>query len=317
LIYGVGLTVLGAVGGFFLFALIDASEDAASASAPPSSRADWSEPAPVPADQLPDSLPDALIPPLTSVTEDNPSVYELGCHQNQRLDGARMCEYGPTDGPTVALVGDSHSAQWVPAFEEIVAEEGWHFVSFSKSACPFGLMMVGLDGGTYDSCLAWNNNVIDRLIVEVRPDLVISTASVTNLPVNPDGSIPDSMEERVEMYRSGLTEAVARLTAEGIPVVLMADTPRPGRDIPECLASEESISECSRARDEAEIENIHQVVASELGLPFVDMTDHICTPDVCPAVIDGVIVWRDDGHLTATYSAMLAPVLLNALPDVR
>jgi hypothetical protein len=41
----------------------------------------------------------------------------------------------------------------------------------------------------------------------------------------------------------------------------------------------------------------------------VDMTDAICGPDLCAAVVGNMIVWRDNGHLTATYSLALAPYL--------
>jgi len=36
------------------------------------------------------------------------------------------------------------------------------------------------------------------------------------------------------------------------------------------------------------------------------MTDDICHGEVCPAVIDGYIVFRDVFHLTATFAASLA-----------
>ncbi len=323
--YGVALTVVGALGGLSIFGLIELRERDTVVVAPaPTLDTGVVESGPPQGSlpiaglgdvDIPDSLPDNLLPPLTSVSEDNASVYELGCHQNQRLDGARMCSYGSDSGPTVVLVGDSHAAQWVPAMEVIAAQQGWHFVSFSKSACPFGLMTVGLDGGTYDSCLAWNENVIDRIVDEINPDLVISTSSTTNLPVNDDGSLPER-SVREAMYEAGLTEAVNRLADHEIEVVLLADTPRPGRDIPECLATEESLLACTADREVAITAQLQKSVAMDLGLTYVDMINFICTPTVCPPVVDNVIVWRDDGHLTATYAASLASALFVELPDV-
>ncbi len=270
---------------------------------------------PIPEMILLDGLPPGIVPPLTAVAEDNPSLYEQGCHQNQARPDPIACEYGSSGGPIVVLVGDSQAAQWVPAFEAIVAQEGWHFYSFSKSACPFGLMLMGVRGEPYESCLEWNRNVIALLVDELRPDLVISTSSNSNLPISPDGTIPDT-DQRLDMYRRGLTEAVEELKAAGIQVTLLADTPRPRVDVPECLASEESVAACSVAREEANTYNLQGEVADALGIPFADMADFICTPTVCPAVIENVIVWRDTSHLTATYARSLAAALIRALPDV-
>jgi hypothetical protein len=42
---------------------------------------------------------------------------------------------------------------------------------------------------------------------------------------------------------------------------------------------------------------------------LVDPAKWLCLPEVCPAVIDWTIVYRDDHHLTATMARRLAPLL--------
>lgn len=42
---------------------------------------------------------------------------------------------------------------------------------------------------------------------------------------------------------------------------------------------------------------------------LVDLAEGLFGPDVCPAVIDWTIVYRDDHHLTATMARRLAPPL--------
>jgi len=316
--YGFGLTVIGALSGLSILAFIGINErsESVAVTADIAIAADASGELntiePLPEMKLPDGLPTRLTPSLASVSEDNADLYERGCHQNPRRAEAISCEFGPAEGPKVVLVGDSHAGQWFPAFEEIASDEGWHFYSFTKSACPFGLMLVATGGETYDSCLEWNRNVIDELLNEIRPDLVISTSSNSHLPVNADGSIPETAK-RVAMYEEGLTDAVTELTTAGIQVMLLADTPRPGIDVPECLASEESVVACSVSREDASTRSLHQQVALDLELSFIDMAPFICTPSLCPAVIDGTIVWRDDSHMTATYVRYLAPALKQAV----
>ena len=41
----------------------------------------------------------------------------------------------------------------------------------------------------------------------------------------------------------------------------------------------------------------------------IDPTGRFCLRDVCPAVIGDVLVYRNTGHITATYAATLAPWL--------
>ena len=39
------------------------------------------------------------------------------------------------------------------------------------------------------------------------------------------------------------------------------------------------------------------------------MNDRFCSAQQCPVVQRGVVVFRDDGHLTAAFSLATAPVL--------
>ncbi len=39
------------------------------------------------------------------------------------------------------------------------------------------------------------------------------------------------------------------------------------------------------------------------------MTNALCGDEMCPAVRDGLIVYRDDNHLTGRYAAKMASIL--------
>jgi hypothetical protein len=54
-----------------------------------------------------------------------------------------------------------------------------------------------------------------------------------------------------------------------------------------------------------------EVAASKAtGAGLINLTSAICpgTGD-CPVVINGMIVWRDEHHLTATFSTSLGPAI--------
>ena len=44
------------------------------------------------------------------------------------------------------------------------------------------------------------------------------------------------------------------------------------------------------------------------------MSDLICPYDPCPVVLNGMIVYRDSFHITATFAESLAPELEARLP---
>ena len=46
----------------------------------------------------------------------------------------------------------------------------------------------------------------------------------------------------------------------------------------------------------------------------IDPTSHFCLADLCPAVIGDVLVYRNSGHITASFIATLAPWLERQLP---
>jgi len=58
-----------------------------------------------------------------------------------------------------------------------------------------------------------------------------------------------------------------------------------------------------------------RVAARLTGATVVNLSDVICPgKGKCPAIVDGMIVYRDDHHLTATFAASLAPILGERLP---
>ena len=44
------------------------------------------------------------------------------------------------------------------------------------------------------------------------------------------------------------------------------------------------------------------------GIGYVNVVNWFCSPFYCPAVVDNMVVHRDWGHITDTYSVWLAPM---------
>lgn len=237
-----------------------------------------------------------LLPPLARLRKDIPVVYSSGCHQEETSAEPKACLLGdPAGGKTIVLVGDSHAAQWIPALDRIAKDRGFRLVSFTKSACPFSRVPVGQDK-PYMSCAEWRERVLPE-IVKLKPYLTFTSQSNY-------ASVPQ--EQMIE----GLHGLWGSILETGSRIVAIRNTPFVKFDPSDCLNA--TPAKCHTRRSEGTPSNVLVLAAkaeNNANVVAVDMIDAICGPDVCPAVVGNVIVWRDNHHLTASYSLALAPYL--------
>jgi hypothetical protein len=96
---------------------------------------------------------------------------------------------------------------------------------------------------------------------------------------------------------------------------VIRDTPLAKVNVPDCVAAHtDELTACATPRVQA-LQGAAQVAAVK-GLTkahLIDLSDAICPSDPCAAVIGGVMVWRDDDHLTRTYVRSLTPRLSGLL----
>jgi hypothetical protein len=139
--------------------------------------------------------------------------------------------------------------------------------------------------------------------------------------IPPDGTGAD-WQVSPEMWRGGLRRTYARLATAGIATVAIRGTPRTWFNVPSCLsrraASLPFAQACDYDRDRSLSRSaIAAQTDAARGLPigFVDMNDQICATTRCGVVRNGVIVFTDDNHLTASFTRSVAPVLGARLDD--
>ena len=251
-------------------------------------------------------LPSDVRPRLSNARADEERLRRDGCLAFEGVTRPRECVYGKTGSTfNVALVGDSHAAQWFPALEQVAKTRGWRILTFVKVACPLVDMRVRNISlkREYVECAAFNDGTIKRLR-EVRPDLTLVTMS--RFAIHP------VLERDMTVAAQGA--AFARML-ERIPgrVAVLVDTPDGGRDIPACLARHTAdVRACAISHAIAFARNlgaIERAATKASGADLVDLTTRVCRADPCPVVVDGMIVFRDVRHLTATFSRSLGPDL--------
>ena len=260
----------------------------------------------------------ALAPALADATLDVADLYDDGCHQNKDGVEAKACTYGdPGADVVVALVGDSHAAQWQPTLRVIAEREGWRLETYTKGSCAFADVEQWLStiDAPYETCSRWGDAVRAALLAD-PPTVVVTSNDAVDAVVRDGAKVPSaSLESDVA---EGLARTWEALRAAGSTVVALGDTPWMSTDVPECVAEHDDswATTCTTARAKAVARSAlsqQQAAAAEADVPLIDLDDYVCPGTRCPAIIGGVLVWRDAHHLTATYARTLAPRLAEQL----
>ncbi|MFM9084951.1 MAG: acyltransferase family protein [Acidimicrobiia bacterium] len=250
-------------------------------------------------------LPGNLSPSLEVVAETEPEIYGLGCHDHGE-DVPPTCVFGDESSDvTIALVGDSHAAQWFEPLRALAEREGLRLLSLTRSGCT----PLGVTSGLPEQCRTWFSNVLQR-IGDEAVDLTIVSGFL-----NSDGLVVEPAA-----FARDLADARDALVARS-PVMFIADTPRPGEQIPICLSADPAnISRCHLVRTDAfraDADAIARDVFSTADATYLDLTDAFCAGETCPAVVGTSVVYRDQSHIAPAYALrltdVLAPHVLEAL----
>lgn len=265
------------------------------------------------------AVPRNMTPSLDGVAGDVADVYADGCHHDVEQEAVQDCVYGDSAAKErVAVFGDSHSAQWLPAVEELAGEIGdFSISSYTKSSCPAVSVTVLDNDVPYASCDRWRAAVLDSLVADPPDLVVISSYSHYEL----DGANDEG--ERLQLWSDGLAATVSKLEAAGSEVLVIADTPRFDAAPATCASAHAlDVTRCAGDRDAAfdpQLTAAESDAVAAAGGDYTDLTDYICDQSTCPVIVDNIFVYRDVNHLTATFVKYLAPALrvdVDALLDV-
>ncbi|KAA2256394.1 acyltransferase [Solihabitans fulvus] len=247
-----------------------------------------------------------VFPGPATAREDFPQLAD--CQVPPPAISSPKCLFGDTTSAhRIVLLGDSHAAQWFPAVAEVAKRRGWALEVLTKSGCPLPRITVQSPqlGREYRECDTWRDAALDRVAAGPRPELIVMSA------------LNRYTADRAALAR-GWDYSLGRLGATGAPVVYLRDTPFAAKDIPTCLSGElANWSACAFPRTDGMLADplAEDVVwGRRPALRMVDVTDVLCPPgDRCPAVLDGVLLYRDDAHLTNTAAALLSQRVARSL----
>jgi peptidoglycan/LPS O-acetylase OafA/YrhL len=259
------------------------------------------------------AIPSDLSPDLLSLRDDTPDVGECDYDEHVRI----LCPRGDTSADrTIVVLGNSHAAMWIPAFDRIAEREGYRAYYLVKPNCTAALVEVGdLDNNhePWDECSSFREWALDR-VADLQPDLVVASSSRPNPVVYDDTGTAYRNDEPTydELVRDGWADLFQRLEPLAQRTVLIRDVPKSKDEPGPCMTTgSPHLGDCAfRPVSSLEADSDLPVeVARETGTAFVNPIAWVCWQDHCPAVIGDTIPYRDRGHLSATYAESLADEL--------
>jgi peptidoglycan/LPS O-acetylase OafA/YrhL len=258
-------------------------------------------------------VPANLTPSLADAASDEATPFVDGCFDGFTDNSVNSCNYGDVTAPpskTVVLFGDSHALMWFPAFDNLANQDGWHLIPQAKATCPpinINVYSPSL-GGWYTGCNEWRAAVVAR-IQALHPALVV-------LGFSREYGIPD---DRVVVdgaaWMQGLSSMMTTLRATGAQVVLMGDVPYPQNGlVPDCLSAHLTDAVACTLPKQYPYYNPsgvgqEEAVAAAAGAGYITTQPWFCFDLSCAVIVNNILVYRDDNHITDTYASWLTPVL--------
>ncbi|MFD9369399.1 SGNH hydrolase domain-containing protein [Streptomyces sp. NPDC060020] len=221
------------------------------------------------------------------------------------------CLFGAVDSPDrIVLLGDSHAGQWFSPMLALAAGRGWALQELVKQGCPLPELTVDSPqlGRAYRECDTWRADTLEKLRQQPKPRLIV-IASLNRYTAD------------AGLLAEGWERTLRQLRALGAPIVYVEDTPVPGTDVPACVSGRpESAGACAFSRAEAlRPDPLAERIASGAlpGVRSVGVNPVLCPGDgpTCPAVLDRILLYRDDAHLTNAAAVVLTNRLERLLTE--
>ena len=257
---------------------------------------------------------------IDAASENRPQDSSEECHLTRKEGQQPHCLYGnPLASRRVALFGDSHAQHWFAAMNSGAKRAGWQLLAWTKAGCSPASMSSDVFQGrhqNYIECERWREGVLKTLTESEIPDLVLMSSYVNR----EDLDLYDrrtgrrlSQSEGQRAWQEGFRQTIDKLVAAGARVVVIRDIPPTDKDYKICLLKG---LPCVVPRAQAlTYRAIDAEVAREFDprVTLLDLTDRFCDAKGCAPMRDGIIVYRDDDHMTSTYAVTFAPEIATLL----
>jgi len=209
--------------------------------------------------------------------------------------------------PMMVLIGNSRALMWSRTLLSIATQLGYRFSLVAHEGCSMPRVANPPRTGAVSAaeCKGWEDAAINW--INQQNPAVVFVAS------GPDLSEAVTPDELTAGYAATLDE----LKAPARKVFVFGEVPRLDQDPPNCLAAHSSDAlKCAAPPSVSASGDEQQAVlkaAQQSGAAYVNVTPWLCTEELCPAIVGHYLAYRDQRHLTSTFTEALSPVLQQAI----
>jgi hypothetical protein len=230
------------------------------------------------------------------------------------VGGLSVCEFGVKRERavgTVALVGDSHAMNRRAPLEVVAQAKRWRALSITRSHCPLSRAVPELPTADRRGCQKWNRTVTRWFGRHPEVPVVFVSEQVRRLLAHRG---PVAFARQVTGYR----RAWRALPRSVKHIVVLRDNPQISIHTFSCIrravaAHQSPGLACALPRRRALLRDPAAVAAARsrsARVHLIDLTRFMCGPRLCYPVVGGVLVNRDQTHLSTLFATTLGPFLL-------
>jgi len=239
------------------------------------------------------------------------------CLQGYGAIEAQECVFGAvTSSKTLAVIGDSHAAQWADTLDRLGQERGIRIVMFAKAACASADVRYEYHAlrREYWECTQWRTHVVDKLRTANAGAVLITNSSFGY--AGQGGLVPS------DEWKRGVSGFVRQVRQHAPRVFWLIDNPRYPVNPMMCFEANfwhDENHACSVPRkdaiDEALVRLEREALAPLPTVTVADFHDFFCDAQRCASLTEHGPLMRDSNHMTASTAARLQLRLANLVRD--
>lgn len=226
------------------------------------------------------------------------------------------CVLGRTGGEVdFILVGDSHANHFTGFMDELGKAAGMRGYDMTRSNTPYlpGVEMGRPGEPEYQPNFRPRNDYVTDLLKRSRYKVVVLAGAYASF-IN-QGLVTAPRVSGVDAFRSGMREALVQASAAADHVVVLMQVPSLKEGLFDCSLRNERFgyaAECSLPIKEhadyraAEVGLFRELAREFPAVVWVDVGRLVCDRDICRTEMDGVPLYKDDGHLNNIGARLLA-----------
>lgn len=239
---------------------------------------------------------------------------------------SEQCTLVKGSGRHILVIGDSHARMFLPMLTSLARDRSLTLSAAVAPVCPWQNGLIYLLRGA--ECLGhqadWYPTIVDRL----DPDVVIlvhrtfdDPLSTVRIADEAEGASEPGSAEYLDHIRTRSAETLASFRDAGRKVVIIEPVPvsRVEDDPLICLSGATYLDECRFVSHvgATPVEQIYRSLAAADDNVWTFNLDRQVCPylPICDPIVGGLIVKRDDTHLTTSFASALQPVMERFLDD--